>query len=136
MKEATPRLRIEDLEGEFHQDADKTREYLSLKNGEKISFLFVFGVVVDKQDGDNFSALVLDDFTGTIRVVAFGDNIERLREIKKGDELIINGRLRSNENEGIYVVLRNLEKIEEPNDELLFRSEILRWRKRLGKNKG
>lgn len=86
-----------------------------ITNGDRFSFLElgdrkiirvnIIGNIIDRYDstGDkNYSFLTLDDGSGQIKIKAFGDSIESVKDINQGQTVVLIGLLRYFNNE-IYV---------------------------------
>jgi RPA family protein len=132
--ESVPRIDIKDLKakGELtaHEEQYKA-QYPRSEEGLELSKVFVFGIVSEKQSSEKAVSIILDDFTETIKVLAFDEEKKlKLNQIEKGDEIIVLGRIRQDNGE-IFLLAEGVHKIEDANEELLFRAEKLRWKKSL-----
>jgi RPA family protein len=75
--------------------------FLELGN-KKIIRVNVIGNIVDKynMEGERkYLSLTLDDGSGQIRLKAFGDDVDKFKEVNQGDTVIVIGVLRSFNNE-------------------------------------
>jgi len=124
------KVRIFDIvNGKFIAGDSETKKpsFLITPLGEKISRVNILGTVTDKfssEDG-NYSFIVLDDFTESIRVKAFGERSSLLNGIEIGDLVMVIGRIRTFGGE-IYVNAEVIKKIEDFNAETLRKLEILK----------
>ena len=74
-------------------------------DGKKVVRINVVGSIVDKYEVDNerkYTFLTLDDASGQIKLKAFGDDTEKLKNIDHGQTIVIIGTLRHFNNE-IYI---------------------------------
>jgi uncharacterized protein len=125
------KMRIGDvLKGKPMTDEGK---FLFLELGEKkISRINILANCVDKfiQDGEKkYASLTVDDASGQIRVKAFGDDIELLKEIMQGDTLQIIGNVRE-WNAELYLMPEVVKKVD-PRWLLVRKLEIQNSRKDL-----
>lgn len=102
------KLRIADIVG---GKWDEETRSLSTILGETTE-VRAFGTVMDKfiSEDENYSHLILDDGTETIRIKTWRDDVERLNGIEKGDIVDVIGRL-SYYNEEIYISPKIVKKI-------------------------
>lgn len=117
----TPKIKIKMTEQQFKRNiAYKFRigDLLIGKpvmDGDRFSFLElgdkrivrvnVIGNVIDKFDNEgekNYSFLTLDDGSGQLRVKAFGDDVQKVRNLNQGQTIVIIGTLRSF-NDEVYI---------------------------------
>lgn len=86
-----------------------------IMDGERFSFLElgdrkiirlnVVGNIVDKYDSEGekrYSFLTIDDGSGQIKIKAFGDDVEKLKDVLQGQTILIIGVLRYFNNE-VYI---------------------------------
>jgi len=101
--------------------------YVLTKYGEKIFRVNIFGTVVDKfvSEDESYATLVLNDFSGAIRVKAFRDSVDKIKKVELGNNVVVIGKPRLWNNE-IYVVLEIIRIIEDPNFENYRKLEILK----------
>jgi RPA family protein len=106
-------------------------KFLFLELGEKkISRVNVLANCVDKfiQDGEKkYASLTVDDASGQIRLKAFGDDIESLKEIMQGDTLQIISNVREWNGE-LYLIPEIIKKVD-PRWLLVRKLEIQKSRK-------
>jgi len=98
------KLRIGDLlAGKPIMDAER---FQFLELGEKkVVRVNVIGNIVDKYQSEGekkFIFFTLDDGSGQIQIKAFGDEVERFKELNHGETILIIGRLR-NWNDETYI---------------------------------
>jgi len=98
--------------------------YVISENGMLLSRICVVGVVVQVfiSDDEKYGFVVLDDGTGRIRAKAFS-LIKALKKIKKGDTVLVVGRVREYNRE-VYIYLEGIQKIN-VNEELFFYLKII-----------
>ena len=128
-RHAAKKVRIKDvLEGKFfHGSKENFKEsFLISPLGQKISRVNIVGSVIDKflNEEGNFSSLIIDDGSGSIRVKAFGDRVNDLKKFEIGDLVQIIGKIKEFNNE-IYISFEIGRKVE-PNFEILRRLEVLK----------
>jgi len=125
-------MRIVDLvSGEFIKKEGMEPSYVVTPGKENVSRAMSVGTVVNKftsEDG-NFSSVTIDDSTATMRAKLWKE-IGLLQEINTGDLVRVIGKVREYEGE-IYVVPEIMRKIT-PDEESLFRLEILNQMKNRG----
>jgi len=121
---------IEDIiNGEFVKSEGYEPNILRTKYGEEYERVRVMGTIVEKlisEEGD-YVAITLDDSTETIRAKVFKDDVKKFKNLKEGDLVDIIGELREYDNE-IYIHPRGVQKLVDPNWELLRNFEILQRR--------
>jgi len=90
-------------------------KFLFLELGDKkVSRVNVLANCVDKfiQEGEkNFATLTVDDASGQLKLKAFGDDIEPLKEIVQGDTLQIIGNMREWNGE-LYILPEVVKKVD------------------------
>ncbi len=129
MKERSPskKVRIKDIvEGKFFHGSreDLKESFLISPLGQKISRVNLVGSVIDKFSTENYSFLLLDDGSGSIRVKGFGEKVELLKNFEKGDLVQVIGKVKEFDGE-IYVSCEIIRKVE-PNFEIMRRLEVLK----------
>lgn len=126
MRAVAMRIPLKELEdAEFVQVAEQYEpSYFLTKNGLKVSRVSVFGIVVRKYEGDNFTSIKLDDFTACIDALLFEDKRTLAEKIELGDAVKVIGRLRSGNN-GIFISVEALRKLSF-EEEMFKRLEILK----------
>lgn len=117
------------LSGKFYEGnkGSLRPSYVLTKYGEKISRVNLFGTVVDKfssEDG-SYATITINDFSGAIRVKAFRDDAEKLKNIEIGSNVVVIGKPRFWNNE-LYIGLEIIRVIDDPNFESYRRAEILK----------
>jgi RecG-like helicase len=97
-------------------------------NGKKISRVNVIATVVDtfKSEDGNYYSFTLDEGTSTIRMKAFNEDTKKLINVKKGDNVLVVGRIREYQGE-IYISPEITKIITDPNLELIRRAELLKY---------
>ena len=94
-------------------------------NGYKVSRVNIIANVISRFDGDNYSSVVLDDGSSAIRVKSWGEDIKRLENVNAGDMVLIIARPKEF-NEEIYLIPEVVKKLENPNWEILRKTELLK----------
>lgn len=117
------------INGKFYGgDKESLRSsYVLTKYGERISRVNIFGTVVDKfvSEDDSYASIIINDFSGAVRVKAFKEDVKKLKEIEVGNNVIVIGKPRFWNNE-IYIGLEIIRVVEDPNFESYRRIEILK----------
>jgi len=102
----------------FKAKEEYSPHYAITEKGQRVSRIGVWGVVTRTFESENgFASISLDDFTGTIDVNAFKDDMELFSKIKKGDSVKVIGKVRENNN-GLYVLAEGVKR-------LSFKEELL-----------
>jgi hypothetical protein len=106
---------------------DFTPSYLITPFGEKISRVNIIATVIDVflNEDMSYGAITLDDGTGDIRAKAFKEKAQLISEIKKGDLVLVIGKVKEF-NEEIYVNLEIVRKIPDANQETLRKLQLLK----------
>lgn len=100
--------------------------YVITRFGQKVSRVNLIGSVVDKfmsEDG-NYCSVTIDDGTESIRVKAFKEDVEILKNAEPGKIILVTGKLKSYNNE-VYVNAEIAREVEQ-NYENFRRLEILK----------
>lgn len=87
--------------------------YVITSLGMKVSRVNIVGIVIDKfisEDG-NYASLTLEDGTESIRVKGFREKVSLLEEIKKGDTVLVVGKVKEYNGEK-YVNLEVVRKVD------------------------
>jgi len=98
------KLRISDISSGNPVINDERFNFLDL-NGKKIIRVNIIGSIVDKYESEgekNFVFLTLDDGSGQIKLKAFGEEADKLKNITHGQTVIVIGNIRYFNNE-IYI---------------------------------
>lgn len=98
------KLRIGDLSSASPVLSNEKFSFLEI-NGNRVVRVNLVGSVVDKYDSEGekkYSFLTLDDGSGQIKMKAFGDDIDKLKDITHGQTIIVIGSLRYF-NDEIYI---------------------------------
>ena len=100
------------------------RKFLETKYGEELSRVRVMATVVGKfiSEDSKFASITLDDGTDTIRGKGWQD-ISLIEALSIGDLIDLIGKVREY-NDEIYLVPEIIQKIEDPNLELLRKLEL------------
>ena len=121
---------IEDIvNGEFVKSEGYEPSILRTKFGEEFIKVRVMGTIVEKfvsEQGD-YVVITLDDSTETIQAKLFKEDVRAFAPLKEGDLIDIIGELREYDKE-IYIHPRSVQKLGDPNWELLRNFEILQRR--------
>jgi hypothetical protein len=103
------KLRIGDiLKARPVMSEDENRRMLFVELGDKkISRVNVIANLIEKYISDNaekkYASLTIDDASGQIKLKAFGDEVEKLKNFSQGDTLQIIGMVREYNNE-LYII--------------------------------
>lgn len=133
MRSTAYKLKIEDLvRGRYVHSAEGEPSRLITPWGQEVLRAHFIATVVDKfvREDDGYATLRLDDGSGTIRAKAWGEDVRHMAEFEVGDLVEVVGRVREYEGE-IHIVPEVLERVEDPNWELVRELEILHVRKKL-----
>jgi len=84
--------------------------YAITRSGLKVSRASIFGIVVRRYENERFAAIRLDDFTGTIDVMAFGDSMSLLKDINECNAVKVLGRIRQGNN-GLFILAEGIQKL-------------------------
>ncbi|MFX1451372.1 MAG: OB-fold nucleic acid binding domain-containing protein [Promethearchaeota archaeon] len=140
-KETAYKLSIIDIvNGKFVKVENKS--FVITPFGLNINRARIFGIIVDKRifiqnQRENiedvkkdYGYFIIDDGTETIRIKVWGDDIEKhnLEDLNIGETVDIIGRVREY-NEEIFIMPEIINKIEDPNWELLRELEIIELKK-------
>lgn len=100
--------------------------YLEI-NGKHISRLNILAHIVDTflSEDENYGALTIDDNTDTIRVKAFREDTNLIRNFKIGDTILLIGRPRQYNGE-VYLTPEIIKKLDNPNWELVRKLELIK----------
>lgn len=102
------KLRIADIvEGEWDEEERSAKTILG-----DVNEIRALGTVISKfiSDDGNYSHIILDDGTETIRLKTWRDDMKRMEEVEKGDIIDVIGRL-NYYNEEIYISPKIVKKI-------------------------
>jgi len=115
--------------GTFVKSDEEFKPSYLIVNGKNISRVNLVATVIDKyekEDG-NYVSLIIDDGSAQIRVKGWGDDCKLLKDIKKGDIILLIGKIREDNisKDGIYVGAEIVKKIN-PNFEVLRRLELIK----------
>lgn len=127
------RMNISEIEDSIYvqRDEDFEPNYVVTKDCRKIYRCKVVGTIVSDiyfSEDSMYASFLLDDSFGVLRVSAFRDDVNQVKNLEKGDIVQVVGKIRQWKEEW-QVVLEALSKVE-PNFILLHRLEILRNRKK------
>ena len=101
--------------------------YVLTEFGLKVAKAKVVGTVVDKfvsEDG-NYSAITIDDETGSIRAKVFKEDVSILDDVDVGDFVVVVGKVRQYADE-TYIIPSFVRKLSNPNIALLHKLEVLK----------
>lgn len=106
--------------GEFESN------YIQIKN-KQVSRVSIVATVVNKyaNEANTYAAITLDDSSDTIRVKAWNEDIQILKDLKKGQIIHIIGRIRKQQDE-LYIVPEIIKIVDDPNIELLRKAELIK----------
>lgn len=114
-------------EGKFiKSEGEWEPNYLEVK-GTKISRLNVIGTVVETFYNEEklYASITLDDGTSTIRLKSWKEDSSMLKDFKKGDTILVIGKLREYQDE-VYITPEIVKILNDPNWELLRKVELLK----------
>ncbi|MCD6479097.1 MAG: hypothetical protein J7L44_04405 [Candidatus Diapherotrites archaeon] len=136
MRATAIRIPLKELDGaEFVRVEEQyVPSYAITSSGLNVSRVSVFGIVVRRYETENFISIKLDDFTGTIDAIAFGEHMDKVREIKEGNAVKVIGRVREGNN-GLFISVEGVQKLDF-EEEMFKRLEILDCYYRSLGNKG
>lgn len=127
MRSTAMRMPLKELEGASFVKVEEqyVPSYALTKSGLKVSRISAWGVVVRRYENERFLSLKIDDFTGTIDVMAFSTDsaINSMKKIVEGDSVKVIGRLKQGNN-GLFIAAEGAKKISF-EEEMLKRLEIL-----------
>ena len=122
------RLWISSLEeGKFIKtEGEWEPNYLDIK-GIKVSRLNIIGTVVETFYNEEklYASITLDDGTSTLRVKAWKDDSSLLKDLKKGDSVLVIGKLKEYQGE-IYLTPEIVKIMNDHNWELLRKIELFK----------
>ena len=128
LRQTAIRARISDITtGKFVRKEGLEPSYVLSELGQRISRAKLLGTVVDKfmsEDG-NYSTITIDDDSDSIRIKAFRENVNLLKDIELGDLVMIIGKVREYAGEN-YIIPDIVKKVANPNYECLHKLEILK----------
>jgi RPA family protein len=114
------------LAGKWTKMEGMQPSYIETQDGEKISRARILGTVVQKfiSEDNKFGSITLDDMTETIRVKVF-KTMKPIENINIGDIVDVIGKVKEFDDE-IYIIPEVIQKITNPNFEILRRAELLK----------
>ncbi len=131
MREPALKIPLSEIKGEYVKgEKEFDTNYLITPDEKKISRVNIWGNVVKKFEGENFTAITIDDFTQTIDANVF-ENLEILEKIQTGDIIKIIGKIRQG-NKGLFVLIEGIQKLsfqEEMNKRLENIIFLKKWKK-------
>lgn len=115
--------------GKFYEgDREALRpSFILTKYGERIARVNIFGVITDKfiSDDKNYGTLTINDFSGSIRVKAFRDEVKKIEKFNVGQNVVVIGKPRFWGDE-VYIGVEIIRNVDDPNFESYRRLEILK----------
>ena len=129
-RQTAKKVRIADLtSGKFEERGEQ--KILITAYGEEISRIRILATVVSKfvSDDKEFASATLDDCTDTIRVKGWKDT-KNLQGLTIGDIVDLIGKVREYNGE-TYLTTEIVQKIDDPNLELLRKLELLQMAKKM-----
>lgn len=94
--------------------------------GESVARAKVVGTIVEKflsEDG-RFASITIDDGTDAIRARVFSTDSRLIEDVDVGNLVVVVGKMK-NYNDENYIAPDFVRRLEDPNQELLFRLEVL-----------
>jgi len=131
MRSIAHKVKIEDLvNGKYVRPSESEPSHLLTPWGQRILRAHTIATIIDKfiSEDRNYGNLRVDDGSETIRLKAWGQDVQTLDDFKVGDFVDVIGRIREYEGE-VYIVPEVIGRVEDPNWELVRELEILRARK-------
>jgi len=115
------------LNSQFHNGQEEFDPDYIIFNNNNISRVNIIGNVIDtfSNEDNSYSTIILDDNSATIRIKSFGKETDILNNIKKGDIVLVVGRLKEYQNE-TYIVPDFVKILEDPNWDLLRKIELMK----------
>lgn len=115
---------LSDIKEKEYKQEEGMPAYVEI-NGRKVSRVNVIASVVDKfeSENQNYSSLTLDDSSGQLRLKAFADSLEKLKNINTGDIVLTISRIRNYNNE-TYLLPEIIKKVDS-KQALLRRLELI-----------
>jgi RPA family protein len=93
-RQAAVKVKIKEIkEGSYVVEEGWKPNYLLTKRGEKIFRVNLMGVVLDKEERETITSLVLDDGSGKISVRSF-EEVKNLKEVEMGGGVLVIGKIR------------------------------------------
>lgn len=88
--------------------------YIVTENSKKVSRVAIYGIIVSKYSNiaKEFCSVNVEDLTDDIRVSGFKGMAKKLESFKKGDIVLVVGRLRKDLKENTYVFPEIVRKVE------------------------
>ena len=125
------KARIIDItNGKFFPGSRETMQsaYVITPFGEKLSRINILATITEKFSSENskYSSITVDDTTNTIRAKVFGADTQMFENVKKGDAVVIIGKVKEYQTE-IYISAEFIRHIprQQSNYENLRRLELL-----------
>ncbi len=131
-RQTAKKMRIVDIvSGEFVKKEGMEPSYVVTPAKENVSRARISGTVVNKytSEDNNFASVTIDDSTATLRAKLWKE-IALLQNVSAGDLVNVTGKVREYEGE-IYIVPEIVRTIT-PDEESLFRLEIIEQMKNRG----
>lgn len=123
------------IHGKFLRGEGFNPSFVLTSLGQKLSRVRIIGTVANRfvSESGKFASITLDDGTETIRVKVF-NAVSMLEDINEGDNIDMIGKVKEYQGE-IYVIPEIIQKIENPNLEILRELEINNQKKELERRK-
>ena len=94
------------------QSGEWTPNYIQVGE-KKVSRVNLIANVIDKQDTERLSSVVIDDGSGNVSARCFNESTKILKDISVGDTILLIGRPRKNDNE-TFIVVEIAKKLDNP----------------------
>jgi RPA family protein len=118
------RVWIKDLaKGEYVPSGDISKPTVLKTEGKEITRVDLVGKIIEKDEGQTYSTLVLQDRTGKIKIRAFGSDNIMMEEVQNGDLARVIGKIKQ-DNVERFVAGEIIKKIEDANYGLLREKEL------------
>ncbi|MBB6068268.1 OB-fold nucleic acid binding domain-containing protein [Methanococcus maripaludis] len=101
--------------GEFVEtEGQWESNYIVTKTSKQVSRVAIYGIIVSKytNTAKEFCSVTVEDLTGDIRVSGFKGMAKKLETFKKGDVVLVVGRLRKDLKENIYLFPEIVREVE------------------------
>ena len=115
------------INGKFYKGQEEFDPGYIVYNDKNISRTNILATVIDvfKNDDGSYAVITLDDNSATIKVKTFGQDTNIINDIKKGDLVLIVGKIKEYQDE-IYILPELIKKLDNINWDLLRKVELIK----------
>lgn len=108
------------------QQGEWEPNFIDFQN-KKISRVNIIATIVDHfvSPDNNYSTIVVDDSSATIRARVFKEDVPMFKDLKIGDAVMIVGRTKKY-NDEVYILPEIIKKLDNPNWEVLRKFELIK----------